>query len=270
MLRKFALLFCLVLFAVVLAPPATAQTPLTRAVIQTVRNQVQLIPRQQTPRPARIAEEMRSEDAISTGLASLAELRFNDGSLARVGESAVFRFVPNTRNFRLSNGNLLLLVPPGRGTTQINTPNAAAGIRGSALFVRYLPNNDTTIVAALTNSGIEVANRTRSQRQGIQAGQLALLVRDRLEAVYNFDLNQFYETNELAQDLSLNSRDPQITDDRAIREAFAQRLHRRIPAGIAAVRAEIQEALAQPQPPQTPWIQLADLEQFSGVRSPSS
>uniref|UniRef100_A0ACD5GZG9 Uncharacterized protein n=1 Tax=Desertifilum tharense IPPAS B-1220 TaxID=1781255 RepID=A0ACD5GZG9_9CYAN len=113
MLRKFALLFCLVLFAVLLAPPATAQTPLTRAVVQTVRNQVQLIPRQQTPRPARISEEMRSEDAISTGLASLAELRFNDGSLARVGESAVFRFVPNTRNFRLSNGNLLLLVPQG-------------------------------------------------------------------------------------------------------------------------------------------------------------
>lgn len=231
MFRKFAILFCLVMFGVYFSVPATAQTPLTRAVIQSVRNQVQLIPRRQTPRPARVSEAMRAEDALSTGQASLAELRFNDGSLARVGESAVFRFVPNSRNFRLSNGMMLLLVPPGRGETRVNTPNATAGIRGSALFVRYIPNRDTTIIGALTNSGIQVSNRSRSQTQGLQAGQLALLVRDRLEAVYNFNLNSFYETNELAQGLDLTSQDPTAQFDKA----------------IAQVRQETTEALAQTQ-----------------------
>lgn len=115
---------------------ALAQSTLTWAKVERLRNRVHLIPNNRNARLARVADVMGVGDALRTASSSRAELRFNDGSLARVGEQATFRFTPNTRNFQLSNGTVLLLIPPGRGRTTIQTPNAVTGIQGSALFVR--------------------------------------------------------------------------------------------------------------------------------------
>uniref|UniRef100_UPI00307E7DAF FecR domain-containing protein n=1 Tax=Fischerella thermalis TaxID=372787 RepID=UPI00307E7DAF len=210
---------------------ATAATPLTRAVIQNLRNLVQLIPHNQPKRRARKSDAIIPGDGLSTGRASLAELRFNDGSLARVGEQAIFRFLPKTRNFRLSNGTVLLLIPPGQGRTRVNTPNAAAAIRGSALFVRYDQKKDTTVVAALTNSGIEVFNKDASQRRELRAGQMLVVVKGQFQGLYDFDLRTFYETSDIVRGLDLPKQEQPSSD----------------PA-IAKVQAETAEALASQKP----------------------
>jgi hypothetical protein len=209
---------------------ATAATPLTRAVIQNLRNLVQLIPRNQPKRRARKSDAIIPGDGLSTGRASLAELRFNDGSLARVGEQAIFIFLPKTRNFRLSNGTVLLLIPPGQGRTRVNTPNAAAAIRGSALFVRYDQKKDTTVVAALTNSGIEVFNKDASQRRKLKAGQMLVVVKGQFQGLYDFDLRTFYETSDIVRGLDLPRQEQPSSD----------------PA-IAKVQAETAKALASQQ-----------------------
>ncbi|MBE9229026.1 FecR domain-containing protein, partial [Phormidium sp. LEGE 05292] len=180
-----------------------AQTPLTRAVVESIRNLVRLIPQNQGGRPAQIYDRVSPGDSLATGPESLAELRFNDGSLARIGQQAVFLFLPNTRTFRLNNGTMLLLIPPGRGETRVRTPNARAGIRGSALFVRYIPETNTTIVGALTDSNIEVFNQSASQQEGLRAGQLAVIENDRITGIYDFDLKTFYQTSELTKGLNL-------------------------------------------------------------------
>lgn len=209
---------------------AIADTPLNRAVVQSLRNRVQLILNQRSPRPAKVQDAMKPGDALSTAQRSLAELRFNDGSLARVGEQSMFRFLPNTRTFRLSNGTLLLLIPPGQGQTRVRTPNAATGIRGSALFVRYTPESDTTLVGALTTSGIEVANRNNTQQYLLKGGQLAVIVNDHITEIRSFDLRQFYETSNLTSGLSLTQADAAAGD-----------------SAIAAVREETMAALATQQ-----------------------
>ncbi|NDJ20477.1 hypothetical protein GS682_02220, partial [Nostoc sp. B(2019)] len=202
---------------------ASAITPLTRAEIQNLRNLVQLIPRDNLKkRPARKLDAMIPGDGLSTGRASLADLRFNDGSLARIGEQAVFQFLPKTRNFRLSNGTVLLLIPPGRGQTHIQTPSAAAAIRGSALFVRHNQQTDTTIVGALTNSGIEVSNKEASQTQVLEAGQMIVIVKGKFQSLYDFDLRNFYETSELVRELDLNRQNPAPTPDPAITSVQAE------------------------------------------------
>ncbi|WP_421659289.1 FecR domain-containing protein [Leptothermofonsia sp. ETS-13] len=193
-----------------------AETPLTRAVVQSIRNTVRLLLRNQTPRPARVQDALTPGDALSTARLSLAELRFNDGSLARVGEQALFQFLPNTRTFRLNTGTVLLLIPPGRGRTQLQTPNAIAGIRGSALFVRYVPETDTTLVGALTNSGIEVNNRDCTQVQPLAAGQMVIIIQNRIERVYHFDLRTFYETSDLVKGLNLSRQEPVEPTDPAV------------------------------------------------------
>ena len=87
--------------------PADAQSALTWARVELTRNQVQLFTNGQSRR-ARVSDVLGIGDALTTARRARAELRFNDGSLARIGESAVFQFTPNTRNFRLSNGTVLL------------------------------------------------------------------------------------------------------------------------------------------------------------------
>ncbi|BAY38158.1 hypothetical protein NIES2111_25030 [Nostoc sp. NIES-2111] len=221
------------LMILVSSPQVNANTPLTRAEIQSLRNFVQLVLRNsQNKRPAKPADAIIPGDGLATGRASLADLRFNDGSLARIGEQAVFQFMPRTRNFRLSNGTVLLLIPPGRGQTRIQTPSATAAIRGSALFVRYDQKTDTTIVGALTNSGIAVSNKNASQTQPLQAGQLLVIVKGQFQGLYDFDLQNFYETSELTEGLDLTRQNPSATVDPA----------------IASVQAEIIAALATQSP----------------------
>ncbi len=222
------ILFISVAGSAVVVTPAQAQTPLTRAVVSALRNRVRLLPQRRPARPAKIADVVTPGDGLSTARASLAELRFNDGTLARMGERAVFRFVPKTRRFRLTTGTVLLLIPPGQGRTQVRTPNVTAGIRGSALFVRYAPDTNTTIVGALTDSGIEVMNDDGSQRQVLKAGQMVVTVDDRIEGLYDFDLETFYETSSLVEGLELDNSQHQGEDE-----------------AIAQVREETLDGLAQ-------------------------
>ncbi|MEH2102041.1 MAG: FecR family protein [Nostoc sp.] len=226
MFHKSFPLLVIALWGIIVLPfpnQVKAITPLTRAEIQSLRNLVQLIPRNRDKkRPARKSDAMTPGDGLSTGRASLADLRFNDGSLARVGEQAIFQFLPNTRNFRVSNGTALLLIPPGRGQTLIQTPSAAAAIRGSALFVRYNQETDTTIVGALTNSGIEVSNKEASQTQVLQAGQMMVIVKGKFQGLYDFDLRNFYETSDMVRGLDLTKQNLTPTADPAIASVQAE------------------------------------------------
>ncbi|WP_347566428.1 FecR family protein [Scytonema sp. UIC 10036] len=235
MFRKLLLLLVMSLWGSVVLPlpqKASAVTPLTLAVIEELRNLVQLVPQNKPQRQARKLDSMIPGDGLSTGKASLAELRFNDGSIARIGQQAVFQFLPKTRNLKLSNGTVLLLIRPRQGQTRVNTPNAAAAIRGSALFVRYDPQTDTTIVGALTNSGIQVQNKSASQNQELAAGQLIVVVKDRFQGLYDFDLRTFYETSNLVRGLDLTRTTGVSHSDPA----------------LASVQAETAEAVATQQP----------------------
>ncbi|HEY9663391.1 MAG TPA: FecR family protein, partial [Allocoleopsis sp.] len=206
-----------------LAIDVHAQTPLNRAVLEALRNNVQLLPEDQSPRSARVSDVVTPGDGVSTASGAFAELRFNDGSLGRLGEQVVFWFTSGSRDFRLSNGTVLMLIPPGQGRTQIRTPNAAAGIQGSALFVRYIAETNTTIVGALTDSGIEVFNEDGSQRQRLRGGQMAVAVGDQIEHIYDFDLKTFYETSELIQGLSpLDTMPTSPAGDPAVRQVQAE------------------------------------------------
>ncbi|MBW4634170.1 MAG: FecR family protein [Iphinoe sp. HA4291-MV1] len=225
MFRKFFLIIVISLWGVVVLPlpkQADAATPLTLAVIQNLRNLVQLMPQNKPRRQAYKSDAMSPGDGLSTGRSALADLRFNDGSLVRIGEQAVFRFLPKTRNLKLSNGTVLLLIPPGKGQTRIKTPNAAAAIRGSGLFVRYDHQTDTTIVGALTNSGIEVFNKDASQKRELQAGQLIVIVKGKFRGLYDFDLRTFYETSALVRELDLPLKHGIPNSDPAIASVQAE------------------------------------------------
>ncbi|MGC8711517.1 MAG: FecR domain-containing protein [Leptodesmis sp.] len=213
MITRSLLTFTLALCSAATLLPAivSAQTPLNRATIQNLRNKVDLTAKQQT-RPAQKADVMTPGDALRTYRQAMAELRFNDNSLARLGEQALFQFMPNSRNFDLQQGTVLLFITPGQGRTRIRTPNAAAGIRGSALFVRYIPDSKVTLIGALTNSGIEISNGdacNSSQTVALKAGQLGYVFNCQI-GIYNFDLRKFQETSPLFKEANLD-QNPEVS-----------------------------------------------------------
>jgi hypothetical protein len=208
--------FISLLAATLVGLPAEASVPLTRADVESLHNRVEFIPRGRTARAARQSDFLAVGDALRTARLSQADLRFNDGSLARVGERATFRFVPNTRNFRLTNGTVLLLIPPGRGRTNIQTPSAVTGIQGSAVVARYIPESDLTLIMALTNNVAGPMTITTSScadggaaacnnsEYALHAGQMALIQNGQVQVV-EFDLNMFHETSPLLDGLELDN-----------------------------------------------------------------
>lgn len=199
---------------------AQANVALTRADIEAILNRVELTPRGRPARMARSRDFMAVGDTLRTAAQSQAQLRFNDGSLARVGERATFQFLPNTRNFRLSNGTMLLLIPPGRGRSTIQTPSAITGIQGSAVVVRHIEDRNLTIVMALTNNpagpmtvttlGCGNGSELCVSEHALYAGQMAL-VQDNQVQILEFDLPTFYDTSPLTDGLELNNPDPSVS-----------------------------------------------------------
>lgn len=219
------------------APAARADVPLTRADVEAILNRVELIQRGRSARIARHNDFMTVGDAIRTAAQSQAQLRFNDGSLARVGERATFRFVPNTRNFRLSNGTALLLVPPGRGRTTIQTPSATTGIQGSAVVVRHIEERNLTVVMALTNNpagpmtvttaacanGASNAGENCVAEQPLYAGQMAIIQDNQVE-ILEFDLPAFHRTSSLLEGLELDNPDAKSSLGPALDQVRAETL----------------------------------------------
>ena len=202
--------------------------PLSWARIDFLRNQVQLVPNNERAREARIADFLGIGDALRTARAARAELRFNDGSLARIGERATFRFTPNTRNFQLTNGTVLMFIPPNRGRSTIQTPNAVTGIQGSALFVRYIPETDTTIVGALTDNPegpMVLFNSDGSERQALRANEIGVVENGQITQIYQFNSELFWQTSGLAQGFNYLQDSPTGSD------------------ALDAVRQEIRDAI---------------------------
>uniref|UniRef100_A0A7C3PJQ5 FecR protein domain-containing protein n=1 Tax=Oscillatoriales cyanobacterium SpSt-418 TaxID=2282169 RepID=A0A7C3PJQ5_9CYAN len=225
--------------------PGAAEVPLTRAVVESLRNNVLLQLKAKPRRPARKADVMTPGDTLLTRQSAQAQLKFNDGTLARVGQFATFLFEPNTRQFNLRNGTVLFLIPPKRGTTRVITPTAVTGIRGSVVIVRHDEATNRSFIASATNSNVEVTTPDGSQTLVLNAGQGAILRDNKVEAVVRFDVQTFYETGDIVQGLGLDKGDLSSDPD------------------LAAVQEEAREALATVAPLQAgkaiqnpPYIQL--------------
>ncbi len=221
------------LVGVLLLPrPASAEETLSWAQIDFLSNRVQLLPRGQDAKRATINDVLGIGDALRTARESRAELRFNDGSLARIGERATFRFTPDTRNFQLNNGTVLLLIPPGRGRSTIQTPNAVTGIQGSALFVRYIPETDTTIVGALTDNPdgpMVLFNQDGTEQQALRANEIGVIEGGQITELYQFDGTLFWQSSGLAEGFNY------LTDSSGS-------------DALDAVRQEIRDAIANQRP----------------------
>ncbi len=201
------------LLGVVWMLPATAQQAmLTRGEVYKLLNNVELLLNNRSPRTARVSDVMVPQDALRTASQSKAELLFNEGSLARIGSNAVFRFIPGLRGFQLRNGTALIMSPPTTASTRIETlegqavaeipassppGSAPANVLSLAMVVQVDGVNKKSDFYNLTSTPIKITD-AQGKFLFINGGQTVSVLKGTLGEVKTFDLRTFYKTSGLA------------------------------------------------------------------------
>ncbi len=219
-----------------------AQSVLNRAAVYKIRNRVEINRQNQSLwNRAKLGEAIIPQDKVRTGANSRADLLFNEGTLVRTGAGTIFRFLPNKRNFELTSGAALIMIRPGQGQSNINTPEARVVSQGTALFVQHDPRNNASLVGVLTNSpqgAVKVSNANGEVTIELNAGQFVSIVNGVVGLVEYFVLPMFYETVELAAGLGTGQ------------EQLVAAESPEVQATINAVRAEAIAPLAN----QVAWL----------------
>jgi hypothetical protein len=211
------------------------QAALTRAEVYKMSNQVQVLLSNRPARPAKLADVLVPQDAVKTGTRSRAELLFNEGSLARIGSNAIFRFIPGMRGFQLRNGTALIMSLPQQTATQIETPGgtivAAAvlppaegapprptsgpgasppnDLRSLALAISVDAADSQNIqvkVFSLT-SAIVTFTDLKGNVINLQGGQFLLISNGQAGPIQTFDLKTFYGSSSLGAGLGPGQAD---------------------------------------------------------------
>jgi ferric-dicitrate binding protein FerR (iron transport regulator) len=113
-------------------PLACAVTPYTQATVTRYQNNVTYGDSAgRARRPAKTGDIVAAEKYLLTETDSRAELKYEDGSIVRVGQNTVFTFEANTRTLELEKGSLLFYIPKGSGGGTIRTASITAAITGT-------------------------------------------------------------------------------------------------------------------------------------------
>ncbi len=122
------------IFLISFIAAAPAQTGFNQATVTRVQNVVnygQVAGGRSTKRPAVVSDVVRESNFLLSEADSRAELRYEDGSVVRIGQNTVFSFDADTRTLTLEKGTLVFSIPKGSGGGQIKTRSLTAAITGT-------------------------------------------------------------------------------------------------------------------------------------------
>jgi FecR protein len=109
-----------------------AAMPFTQATVTRLQNKVTYgETAAQATRPAKPDDVIKAQTYLLTDTDSRAELKYEDGTLVRIGQNTVFTFEADTRTLSLEKGSLIFHIPKGSGGGTIRTASITAAITGT-------------------------------------------------------------------------------------------------------------------------------------------
>jgi hypothetical protein len=108
--------------------------PLNSATVTRVENQVsygKVIGDKSESRPAVPNDVIKANNYLMSEVDSRAEMKYDDGTIVRIGQNTIFSFEANTRTLNLKKGTFVFYVPKGKGGGQIKTASFTAAITGT-------------------------------------------------------------------------------------------------------------------------------------------
>ncbi|MEQ1860101.1 MAG: FecR family protein [Chthoniobacteraceae bacterium] len=111
---------------------AQAVVPFTKATVSRTQNTVTFGETVGTARrPAQSGDVIRAASYLLTETDARAELKYEDGSIVRIGQNTVFTFEADTRTLSLEKGSLIFHIPKGQGGGTVRTASITAAITGT-------------------------------------------------------------------------------------------------------------------------------------------
>ncbi len=131
-MRRFHQLFTIGLISVGVA--RLDAEPLSSATVSRIENQVsygKVLGEKSEMRPAVANDVIGSSNFLLSETNSRAELRYEDGTIIRIGQNTIFTFEANNRVMNLKKGTFVFYVPKGKGGGTIKTQSFTAAITGT-------------------------------------------------------------------------------------------------------------------------------------------
>lgn len=120
--------------------------PLASATVTRVENHVsygRVAGDKSETRPAAPNDIIKANNFLMSETDSRAELKYEDGTLVRIGQNTIFSFDAATRTLNLKKGTFVFYMPKGKGGGTIKTPSFTAAITGT---VGKVSNNLIAII----------------------------------------------------------------------------------------------------------------------------
>jgi hypothetical protein len=109
-----------------------AVVPFTKATVTRLQNTVTYGDSlAKARRPAQTGDVIKAASYLLTETDARAELKYEDGSLVRIGQNTVFTFEADTRTLSLERGSLIFYIPKGQGGGTVRTASITAAITGT-------------------------------------------------------------------------------------------------------------------------------------------
>src|SRR5450755_3010959 len=132
--------FCLAIFSG-LTRTVGAQARITR-----ITKEVKVLRAQVAPRSAVLNETIPNGTSIQTSAASQTELRFDNGTLVRLGQNSVFSVKNGTRRMELVRGASLVRAAKNNGA-EVTTGNVIASVEGTTCLLEHYPGAYTKLIS---------------------------------------------------------------------------------------------------------------------------
>ena len=180
---------------------ASQASPLQKAEVTRVHNEVKILPGGSESREARIGDVVEGRTIVRTGEKSRAELKFTDATLTRLGANTQFGFESGTRNLSLENGVIFLQVPKGAGGAKIRTAAVTAAVTGTTIMMEYVNGKALKIIVIEGTLDVFFPDRP-GVFTTLKAGQMIMMRPDALgfPRPVEVDIDKLVETSDLAGD----------------------------------------------------------------------
>jgi hypothetical protein len=109
-------------------------------------------------------------------------LKYDDGTIVRIGQNTIFSFEANTRTMNLKKGTFVFYMPKGKGGGTIKTPSFTAAITGTVGKV-------SSRIIAIIEGEITLLPSGRK----VPAGWFALVNQDGTISIQPFDLTKEFD-----------------------------------------------------------------------------
>ena len=122
------------LLSLALTGLAPAATPYTQATVTRTENKVSygtVKGDRSDTRPAEAQDVVKAMNFLLSESESRAELKYDDGTIVRIGQNTIFTFEANSRTLNLKKGTFVFFIPKGQGGGTIKTPSLTAAITGT-------------------------------------------------------------------------------------------------------------------------------------------